>query len=895
MNIYAILSLISAVSACLLGLLVYYKSNRNWLSYTFLLFSFGLTLLNLSQFQLRISELPEEALLWSKLSGIWAIVAALSLHFTYELNREKRKSLFFYLLIYAPAAILFYINLTTNLISIAPIKQAWGWELQYNYGLFHNLAAIFGIVYWLLTLYFTFKYFLLSKGIFKKQARLIFIAYLFDFCITISTDFLFPIFKIPFPALGATADIFSLMFIGYAIWKYQLFSIGKDSFSDKLFDSISNYMLLIDSKRVILKINQKLLNLLEFDEKEITGKNIAVLLAKSQSEDINPYTAYLTLNSEFKNKTVIFKAKSGKVISLKFSVSYFPLQGQNTAGFIWVGEDENSFEKRDLNYPEINRKIDFLAEAALDIVKLKSKDAVYEFITNKTYKLLNTKAIIGCTELTGTTERHQWQIKTLQGIGEYTQRLMDLLGFDIEDLKTSSEENVFSLAQEGKLYKLDFDLGRLTNGKISTNIGEKVKLILGLKELYALPIHFGKNFFGSLHIATRKSTPEIPVELLESLMSMASVVLNRLQAEEELNKSNSIFKTIVRNSQIAIFILDLKGNFILAEGIKLHRLKIDRNALESQSIFKLYADFPHMLKQVERALNGETFKEVISLKGILYYNANFSPFHNEKGERAGVICMADDITNQVKSEKQLNELNELQNKLFKVIGHDLKSPIANILSYTNLMLNEVDSFSIADIKQFTNSIQNSAKSGYEILVDLLDWSKSVSKNSPVNLQEVCLQKQMETVIEQVTPLANKKSISLKNKINYPVVVSADKNMIIPVFRNIISNAIKFTYPEGKIEINAREDEQSTYVDIADNGMGMTENQLKNLFVFQEKSVNRGTEGESGSGLGLQISKDFMGKNGGHIEVKSTIGQGSIFTLVFPKIKGQSENRKEIEK
>ncbi len=881
MNIFTLLSLVSAILAFSIGLLVYYRISRNWLSFIFLLLSLAVTLLNLSQYQMRVATSMQEALLWSKAFGIWALVAGFMVHFTFELNRKKRKRALFYTLIYLPGVVIFYLNFATNLITLDPVEKSWGWAIQYNHGFQHNAVAIYGIVFWLLSLFYVVKYYVDSKGIREKQALLILIGYVFNFVVTLSTDYLFPIFKINFPALGGAADILTIILICYAIWKYQMFSLDKESLSAKLFQSTSNYLLLVDNRKIILEVNQNFLDKLGYSETDIIGKKIDTLLDSEFLKVQNPLVKYIDQNSEFKNKELIFKTNSGTNVSLSFSISFLELEGHFQPGFIYIGVPNQESKNTKYQFEENEKQIEFLAHASLDLIKLKSKEEVYNYIAEKVYNYLDKKAIIGCTELSGLDYNKSWKVTALYGVDDKLQKLASVLGFDVKNLSATVNESFVNQLVEGKLTKLNFNLGDLTDGLISNKMGEKAKSLFGLDELNVIPVQYGSQFYGALHIATKKDTPKINKELIESFMAITSQVLNRLYIEFEIVKSNTLFKAILGNTPIAVFIIDLDGKFIMAEGRRLHRLVSKAGQIIGQSIFEIYADLPDMLEQVNRALKGEIFKEIISLKGILFYNTSFSPFKDEKGNIKGIVCMADDITNQIKSEKKLAALNEMQTKLFSVIGHDLKSPIANILSYSDLVLNDYNSFSSEEIQHFIGNIQKSAHNGYQILGGLLEWSKTIQSTSPVNREYICLKAESMNAIKQVQPLADEKKILISNNLKFSTFILADKYMTVTVLRNLLSNAIKFTKTDGHIELNCKQDQENIYLFISDNGIGMNEDQLKTIFDFKPNKVSRGTEGEVGSGFGLKICKDFVKKNGGRISVQSQPNVGSIFTLSFP--------------
>jgi len=231
-------------------------------------------------------------------------------------------------------------------------------------------------------------------------------------------------------------------------------------------------------------------------------------------------------------------------------------------------------------------------------------------------------------------------------------------------------------------------------------------------------------------------------------------------------------------------------------------------------------------------------------------------------------------------ENDLAELNLMQNKLFSVIGHDLKSPISNILSYTDMIINDYNSFTNDSLYEFFQSIQRSANSGFDILNSLLLWSKSVQGGVPVKTEYLDLNKKIVKAIDQVNPIANKKDIQIVNNIKRRLHISADRNMLITIIRNLLSNAIKFTQSGGQIIINAIEEKNTISISIADNGIGMSASQVNNLFKLDSITVERGTAGEKGSGFGLLICKDFIEKNNGTITVKSELKKGSVFTINF---------------
>lgn len=880
MNVYTILSLITTILTFGLGLFVYFKTQRNQLSRVFFLFTIALGILSLSQFQMRNASDFQEAWLWSKIFSIWPIVLALSVHFDLELNPKKHRSLLFYAILYLPGIVFSYIQFSTDYIALAPVEKYWGWTIQHNYGIWHNLAISYGIIYWILSVSILLFYYLRFTGRAKKQAFLIFIGIAFNFLITVSSDFLFPLFEIDFPEFGNTADIVPLLLIAYAIWRYDMFTLSKDSLSDKLFTSISNYLLLVDKNGNILEVNQSLLNRLNYSHIELIGQSVDFLLDQN-TENTNLLSTHISLSSEFRNKKMIFTTKGGESLPMVFSASHIKIDNSSKPGFIYIGIDDK-LHSNDFRLIEENKKqVDFLAEAALDLVKLRTKNEVYDYITEKLYHLLDKKAIIVGTEYSWTDKENSWEIKSLRGLSHKLQELSKLLGFDINCMSGSTNQEQFSLLEEGKLMSIKLDLDALTNGVISKQMTDKAIRLLGIKDFFTISIQHGNQIFGTTSILTKNNTPPLNNELIESFISIASLVLNRQFAEAELKKNEKLFRTIVEDSELLIYIIDREGKFLLSEGKPLKKLGLKPGEAVGMSVYELYKDNSSIITIVKRALKGETLQELIQIKEGFYFNVNYTPYHNEKGELIGTIGMADDISERIVSENRLAELSEMQTKLFKIIGHDLKSPLANILSYSDLILSDFDTFKKNEIQHFIQNIQKAGQNGYQILDDLLEWSKSVQTKTPVNLEKSCLKTKVITAIQQMQPFANKKNIQITNELIDTIPIITDKNMAITVLRNILSNAIKFTNANGHIKILSHNDTSHVYLSISDDGIGISEDQLKTLFDDDIKKPSRGTEGETGSGLGLKICKDFIEKNGGEITVQSKLNEGSVFTLSFP--------------
>ncbi|AHW60856.1 Signal transduction histidine kinase [Draconibacterium orientale] len=231
--------------------------------------------------------------------------------------------------------------------------------------------------------------------------------------------------------------------------------------------------------------------------------------------------------------------------------------------------------------------------------------------------------------------------------------------------------------------------------------------------------------------------------------------------------------------------------------------------------------------------------------------------------------------------EELREANAAKDKFFSIIAHDLKSPFNALLGLSDAMLENWEIFENEDKLEFVQDIHNTSKNTYALLQNLLEWSRSQIGSLQINPEVF---NPVELVNENIMVLkqhVDTKQISITNKINNEVLCQADKNMISTVFRNLISNAIKFTNPQGNITITGCTKNEYHEFSVTDNGIGMNEKTKDDLFKLNSKTQRAGTSEESGTGLGLLLCKEFVEKNGGEIAVTSKENEGSTFSFTLP--------------
>lgn len=366
----------------------------------------------------------------------------------------------------------------------------------------------------------------------------------------------------------------------------------------------------------------------------------------------------------------------------------------------------------------------------------------------------------------------------------------------------------------------------------------------------------------------------------------ANSVIKIKQNEKEL-------KAIFASLDSVIIEINSKGEYINIASENEHLLALPKNQLMGKKLHDVFdkkqADF--FLQAIADCL--QTKKLVVieypmDINGKEnWFNARISyKNHNT------VIYNAYDITEKKKkeaqlktSERKLKEMNRMKDKLFSVIAHDLRGPVSGQKALTELILEQYDELSDSKRKELLESLSDSSTVLYNLLHNLLEWSKSQSGKIAAERKKIDISTEFIPLFKELKIQATQKKIELKNNLKKPAVAIADPNMTGTVLRNLVSNAIKFTHEKGRIEINddqvISEGKKYRKICITDTGTGISEERINNIFKPEKNNSTVGTANEKGTGLGLLLCKEFIDLQGGQIFVESKPGKGSTFSFTLP--------------
>lgn len=230
--------------------------------------------------------------------------------------------------------------------------------------------------------------------------------------------------------------------------------------------------------------------------------------------------------------------------------------------------------------------------------------------------------------------------------------------------------------------------------------------------------------------------------------------------------------------------------------------------------------------------------------------------------------------------KQLEELNITKDKLFSIIAHDLRAPFNSLLGFLQMLMDDFDSYSNKEKREMVELVYFQSNNTYSLLENLLQWAMTQRGQISYFPADRDIAILVQSELEFLSNRANKKNISINNHIVTNTIAWVDSNLFKIIIRNIVNNAIKFTERNGTIKLEASTDNEFVLIRISDNGIGMSDEQLKKLLEMKPVKACKGTENESGSGLGLLLVKEFIEMHKARIHVESSLGKGTIFTLSF---------------
>ncbi len=233
------------------------------------------------------------------------------------------------------------------------------------------------------------------------------------------------------------------------------------------------------------------------------------------------------------------------------------------------------------------------------------------------------------------------------------------------------------------------------------------------------------------------------------------------------------------------------------------------------------------------------------------------------------------------SNETLKQLNATKDKFFSIIAHDLRNPFNVLMGFSDFLTQSASNCSPEEVHEIAQNMNEMAKQAYGLLENLLIWSRVQTGQLQPDMQKVNPSDILNEVVYICKPLAEAKGITLTSSLLVDEFIYADANMVKTVLRNLTTNAIKFTFPQGIIRIDTKVELNRFVFSVIDNGTGINFNDIDKLFKIDANLSKTGTADEKGTGLGLILCKEFVEKHDCDIWVESEFGKGSAFHFTMP--------------
>lgn len=385
------------------------------------------------------------------------------------------------------------------------------------------------------------------------------------------------------------------------------------------------------------------------------------------------------------------------------------------------------------------------------------------------------------------------------------------------------------------------------------------------------------------------------------IIGSATDITERKKYEVALKRSEEKFRNIFESSGIGIALLEPDGRFTKVNNSFCEILGYSEQEIIGINFRNMThpGDLEKSLDLTKELLKTESIEGKSIEKRYLHKNGDIiwalttiSLIRDSENKPSFFIAQVQNITKRKKYEEQLIKyteelklLNAAKDKFFSIISHDLRNPFNSLLGLTEYVTHSYDEMTPLEIKSAISSIYSSSKQVYSLILNLLEWSMIQSGRLTVDKSVINIAELGKEIIDLYEDSANQKQLELIINIKEDILVYADKYMIDTIVRNFVSNSIKFTKPGGKITIKGMINGDNAEVSVTDTGIGISQEDQKNLFRIDEQTRRDGTANEKGTGLGLILCKEFIEKNNGVLWVESEEGKGSRFSFTVPRYLG----------
>ncbi len=587
---------------------------------------------------------------------------------------------------------------------------------------------------------------------------------------------------------------------------------------------------------------------------------------------------------------------SGETIWIKSTK--IPLQDDDDTviGLLGIYEDVTLQKMENIQREESLSKFRNLSQATSDMFFLPNLLAIYDYVLNTLHQHFG-ESILSLSTLDETGSNAK--IIDIRGIDKSVLQKVGTISnlFTVGDIHPLGTDYI-QLLKSGQFTELKQGLTEYTKNKLPVITAKTIEKLLRVDRVYSIGINARENLLATVSFFTPSRLSSSETEYIQSLIDQAANVIES-KISELANKSYiEELEAITNNSAVWECWFGIDGNLRWVNPtVEMMTGYTPDEIYEMPDFFESLfdkADLDRVYNDIAQAIiddaeHGENFeyncvrKDGSTFPLLLDWQKVFS----ENGQFMGIKTSSKNVsklkTRESFAELEIQELkqsNITKDNLISIIGHDLKNPLTGIVGFSEMLGEEYMTISREQIKEYQTIIHRQSKSMFDLLENLLMWSRAQSGKIKVQPIEIDIRKMTDSCFELLETAAVNKKISLINNVPKTIRAYADSMMVLTVIRNLISNAIKFTPVGGRINVEGAVQVGNVIISISDNGVGISSDKIEKVFENSQMTSSIGTLGEKGTGLGLYICKEFVEINDGRIWIESerNVGTTVFFTL-----------------
>ncbi len=268
----------------------------------------------------------------------------------------------------------------------------------------------------------------------------------------------------------------------------------------------------------------------------------------------------------------------------------------------------------------------------------------------------------------------------------------------------------------------------------------------------------------------------------------------------------------------------------------------------------------------------------------VWHKVFLSPIVREDGSASGLAGISIDISELKQAQQHLTNLNEAKNSLFATIAHDMRSPLTSLKSLMGILMGQEEMITLEKKKEYYHTVTKQLDDTMNILDNLFQWAQLQRKGIFLDKRTTTIESLLQEAYRGISFRLQDKRIKLETHGENVHKAYVDAHMITSAFRNILTNAVKFTPEGGIVTVSIEDEDETTRVIISDEGIGISKELLPKILNSQDRVSTKGTNNENGTGLGLILTKNFIEQNSGTLSLDSVQGKGTKVTIELPAVR-----------